>query len=134
MKGLTVFLIALTIVGVATFFRTEETRFLKSALQVDSLPSETRVLDRATWSWTDYRKELFISFGGDHRVLLSGREWEKCYSPAGSNFDFAAALRVHTPTSLTSCLTSGDWQSSGGQVQIAMDEAKTMAVIIYTVD
>ena len=134
MKRSTLALIVLTAVGIATFFLTQEKRLLRSVLQIDSLPSGTKVLDRATWSWTDYREEYFISFRGDHMELLSGRKWEECHAPPGSSIDFSAGLRAHTPATLTSCLTSGGSHLSEGLVRIALNRTKTVAVIIYDVD
>ena len=117
----------------AAYIITEEKRFLRKVLNIDSLPPGTEVIDRATWAWTDYREEYLISFDGPYTLLLGGRDYEACDIPRSSH-DASAGLRGHEPVPMSACYASGNWKTAEGGVEIMISTDNHMAVVIYSAE
>ncbi|MCX2779162.1 hypothetical protein OQJ46_01865 [Microbulbifer thermotolerans] len=108
-------------------------RTLRTVLAVNSLPSETRILDHATFSWTDYREEFLISFSGNYEDLLVGREFMIC-DPQESSKKAAAGLKAHEEMKLKYCYGAGNWQSELGAVTVLLNEERSKAVVVFDQD
>jgi len=115
------------------FIWSSDQRTIKSILNVVSLPSGTKILDHASFAWTDYREEYLISFSGSYEKLLAGREFASCESKANS-IEASAGLKSHEPVNLKYCYQAGDWETSEGFVRVSLNEKRSHAVIVYDQD
>ncbi|WP_041590165.1 hypothetical protein [Teredinibacter turnerae] len=126
-------LITLSVAGSIWFLVDSDKRTLRAVLAVNSLPSNTRIIDHATFAWTDYREEFFITFSGSYEGLLVGREFLEC-EPSESSKTATAGLKAHEAVRLKHCYRAGDWQSERGSVTVSLNEERSKAVVVFDQD
>lgn len=130
---MSVFLIVLA-TAIWGYLKYEEIQFLAGGVfKIEALPDSVEIIDRATWSWTDYREEyvLFVSPEAFDE-LLKGRDYEPC-SLSGTSKDVSAGLEQHEPFNVVDCFGAGDFQKDGS-VQIYTSLDSTALVVIYDAD
>lgn len=133
MKKYLFILISISFIGLIWFVVDSDKRTLRSVLAINSLPSNTKIIDHATFAWTDYREEFLITFSGSYEDLLAGGEFSKC-NPSESSKTVAAALKDHKEVKLKYCYGAGDWQSEHGSVTVSLNEERSIAVVVFDQD
>ena len=106
-------------------------RFLAhSVLRIDGLPESVVVVDRATFSWMDYRQEYALDVAPEHfSLLLEGRDYS-ARGASGTSRERSEGLVRHEAFDVTSCFRAGNFRTDG-MVQICASLNKDEVVVIY---